>query len=142
MRMSSYLTNCATCAAATNGTATKLGKIAETVSMSFLELWNEYSRANGTFATDRPLFYRALYDGMMNDDRAAGEALPARTMPAKMPKAKRKALAFVAGLNIHPYSVALELGRMIRFSVPLPDVAARLKEKIAGALPATTEPNQ
>jgi hypothetical protein len=68
-----------------------------------------------------------LYDGMMNEARDAGQRLPGRAPARKRPKAKRAAVPPDSGLHIHPYTVALGLGKKIRFSVPLEQITAELE---------------
>ena len=123
------------CAEAAPATAAKLGTIAATISHGFRVLWQTFQAAP-VVDSDRSLFYRGLYDGMMNDQRQNGEPLPARTVPHRKGRTKRQALGHVAGLHIHPYSVAVDLGRQLRFSTPIADITAELQTRIAGAIAA------
>jgi hypothetical protein len=71
-----------------------------------------------------------LYDGMMNEQRNAGQRLPSRARMAKTRKAKKKLVTHAPtspGLHIHPYTVALSLGKQIRFSAPLEQITAELE---------------
>ena len=78
--------------------------------------------------SDRTLFVRGLYDGMMNDSRGIGEPLPSRTAAhVKRTKAKKGAVARPPGLASHPYTVALSLGQQIRFAAPLEEITAELE---------------
>jgi hypothetical protein len=45
----------------------------------------------------------------------------------KTRNAKKKAATHSAGLNIHPYTVALSLGKQIRFSASLEQITAELE---------------
>jgi hypothetical protein len=117
-------------------TAARLAKIAGTVAQSFAELWQHYATA-GANPADRGNFIAGLYDGMMNDART-GQALPRRASCPKVARAKCRAVGLPAGLNLHPYSVALNLGRQIRFSVSLDNLTEQLQTTLTGALPAGT----
>jgi hypothetical protein len=117
-------------------TAAKLAGIADTIAAGFRQLWEQFSAAPGVIPQDKPLFFRGLYDGMMNEARSIGQPLPQRATTPKTARAKRRAVGHVAGLNLHPYTVAEALGRQIRFSVPLPTISNELQTTIAGALPA------
>jgi hypothetical protein len=68
-----------------------------------------------------------LYDGMMNEVRNVGQRLPSRARAMKMRKAKKGAVTRASGLHIHPYTVALSLGKQIRFSAPLEQITAELE---------------
>jgi len=112
-------------------TAAKLRVIAGTVADSFRALWAQFVQVPGVNGAERALFVRGLWDSMMGDVRAEGQPLPAR---AKV-KLKRGQKAG-AGVALHPYAVAVGLGRSIRFSVPLPDIANQLDRAVAGTLGA------
>jgi hypothetical protein len=112
----------------TPGTANKLAKVALHITQSFLTLLDQLSRLNGVTPSDRALFVRGLYDGMMNDGRGRGESLPSRAAAhVKRPKTKKGAVALAPGLAIHPYTVALSLGKQIRFATPLEEITAELE---------------
>ena len=83
---------------------------------------------NGVSAADRGVFIMGLYDGMMNDLRDMGQALPSRPGLRRKGRVKKSALSPAAGLHFHPYTIAVGLGRQIRFSVPLQQLAAELDE--------------
>lgn len=119
-------------AEAAPGTARSLEKIAITVAAAFVSLWQTV-RDGGAFAGDRPAFMRGLFDGMMGDQREQGQALPPRGKPPKV-KGTKKTQAIIA---THPYTLALGLGRQIRFSVPLAAVERELTNAIRGELPDT-----
>ena len=112
-------------ARATNGTALKLSNIVQTIDGAFVELWAKFK----TFPTiqdgDKAVFIRGLYDGMMNEAKPAND-LPRRA-PVKLKRAKGRSVGFAAGLVAHPYSIAVDLGRSIRFNVPLPEVVNQLE---------------
>jgi hypothetical protein len=59
-------------------TARKLAKVALHIAQSFQALLDRFARVSGVTASDRSLFVRGLYDGMMNDGREVGEVLPSR----------------------------------------------------------------
>jgi hypothetical protein len=98
-------------AEATPGMANKLAKVALHITQNFQTLLDKLGRLNGVTASDRKLFVRGLYDGMMNDGRGIGESLPARAaVHVKRTKAKKGAVAQPPGLAIHPYTVSVEPG--------------------------------
>lgn len=107
---------------ATRGTANKLAKIADHIARSFHALLARFSAISGVTVTDRAAFVMGLYDGMMNEVRDAGQPLPSRHRTRKKPKAKTGPVARSPDLHIHPYSVAVNLGKQIRFSVPLEQI--------------------
>jgi len=72
-------------------------------------------------------FVMGLYDGMMNETRNAGQRLPSRPGSKKMRKGKKHAVTHAPDLHIHPYTVALSLGKQIRFSAPLDQITAELQ---------------
>jgi hypothetical protein len=113
-------------AEATPATANRLREIASHVAHSFRTLLEKFSRVDGVDAKDRGLFVMGLYDGMMNEVRIVGQRLPSRPGPTKAPKGKKRPVARATGLHIHPYTVALSLGKQIRFSAPLEQIAAEL----------------
>ena len=115
--------------------ATKLAKLARHITESFNGLLERFGRLQGVTASDRSLFVRGLYDGMMDDGRGAGEALPRRPV-SSVPrgKAKKAAVTRQPGLAVHPYTVALGLGRQIRFAAPLEEIAAELERATQPAL--------
>lgn len=113
-------------AEATNGTVKKLAGIADTISGGFNALWTQFATFPTVTPADRGLFLRGLYDGMMNEQKPPGERLPARISQPTRKRATRKAVGFAAGVMVHPYNVAVELGKSIRFNVPLPEVINQL----------------
>ena len=74
---------------------------------------------------DRSAFLMGLYDGMMNETRSAGQRLPGRFHRAKKRSARKSSDA--AGVNVHPYAIAVGLGKQIRFSAPLEQITAELE---------------
>ena len=123
-------------AEATVSTANKLAKVALHISESFQTLLDQLGRLNGVTASDRKLFVRGLYDGMMNDGRGIGESLPARGVAhIKRTKPKKGAVAPPPGLAIHPYTIALSLGKQVRFAVPLEEITAELERVTRLAIP-------
>ena len=120
-------------AAATPETAQQLRVIATKVASSFDGLWATFQVAPGVVAADRGNFLLGLYEGMMGEERH-GERLPSRVTDTKTGKAKKKAVGRVAGLNMHPYSVAVGLGKQIRFDASLGDLTGQLDRTIKGEL--------
>ena len=117
-------------AEATPKTAAQLKTIAATITETFTQLWGKFSHAPGVNQADRPNFIRGLYDGVVGDE-TPGQLLPSRIEP-RTPKKRttKKAVGYVAGLNLHPYSVAVSLGKQIRFCVSLDNLNVELEQKI------------
>jgi len=118
--------DCDLLAEATPSTATRLTRVAEHISQSFRALVARFSAVNGVSLADRRVFVRGLYDGMMNDLRDVGQPLPSRPGLRRRGRVKKPAVSSAAGLHVHPYTLAVGLGRQIRFSVPLHEIAAEL----------------
>ncbi len=114
-------------AEATPTTANHLTKIATHIAHSFRTLLEKFSAVEGVSVNDRGVFVMGLYDGMMNETRNPGQRLPSRASLRKMPKGKNRAVSAASGLHVHPYTVALGLGRQIRFSASLEQIAAELE---------------
>jgi hypothetical protein len=121
-------------AEATPSTVRRLTEIANHIAHSFRALLEKFGAINGVSAQDRGVFIMGLYDGMMNEQRNAGQRLPSRAKVAKMHKAKKRpvtpapsAPSSAPCLHIHPYTVALSLGKQIRFSAPLEQITAELE---------------
>ena len=125
-------------AQATPPAARQLTVIAKAITDAFTILWDQFRAAPGVNLADRGNFLLGLYEGMMGDERS-GEALPKRAEPWKPAKAKKKAVAHVAGVTLHPYSVAVALGRQITFCVPLDSISQQLTDTIRGAIPENTK---
>jgi hypothetical protein len=119
--------DCELLAEATQGTANRLAEIAVHIANSFRALIQTFSAVDGVSVTDRGAFVMGLYDGMMNEVRDVGQRLPSRPGRTKMRKPKKRDVARAAGLHIHPYTIALSLGKQIRFSAPLEQIAAELE---------------
>lgn len=109
--------------------AKSISIIAGTVAKNFDSLWTQYQSATKN-PSDKKLFIRGLFDGMMNDIKLAGEPLPSRTEPKRKLRIKRKAIAPAPGIAVHPYSVAIKLGRQIRFQVPLDEIGKELENSL------------
>jgi len=114
-------------AEATPSTANRLTEIAVHIANSFRTLLDTFSAVDGVNVEDRGLFVMGLYDGMMNEVRNVGQPLPNRASRTKKPRGKKRAVSSGASLHIHPYTVALSLGKQIRFSAPLEHIAAELE---------------
>ncbi len=118
-------------------TARKLSGVALHIAQSFQSLLDKFGCLEGVTAADRRLFVRGLYDGMMNDGRASGEPLPSAPGPKTSAKKSRKGdVTRRPGLSIHPYTVALALGKHVRFAVPLSEIAAELERATRAPLGA------
>ena len=113
-------------AEAAAGTANRLAVIAEQIAHDFRALIAKFSALDGVSVTDRGVFVMGLYDGMMNELRAVGQPLPSRPGLKKKARTRKPAASPAMGLHVHPYSLALGLGRQIRFSVPLQEITAEL----------------
>jgi hypothetical protein len=118
---------CDLLAEASPGTAKQLTGIAEHIAQSFLTLIAQFSAVAGVTATDRRTFIMGLYDGMMNDQRDAGQPLPSRPRSKAKGRAKTPVANPASNLHVHPYTIACGLGRQIRFSVPLTEIVAELQ---------------
>ena len=104
------------------------------IAASFSALVEHFKAVQGTNASDRNVFVMGLYDGMMNQTREIGQRLPARAAVVKLGRAKKRAVALAPGLNIHPYSI--DLGKQIRFSVPLEHILAEMDNAVHKQLSA------
>ena len=134
-------------AEAAPGTARRLTDIAGHIAQSFRCLLDKFGAVDGVSANDRGAFVMGLYDGMMNETRATGQRLPGRFRPtkrgnAKPRKAKTEAATHASGLHLHPYSVALSLGKQIRFSAPVEQITAELDAVTRKHLPKAPPPAQ
>jgi hypothetical protein len=108
----------------------QLTSIADRITNGCRLLWERFERAPGITPRDQGLFLRGIYDGMMDDKRRDGELLPPRRIEAVKATRKRNALATAPGIGVHPYTVALDLGRQLRFETPVTDIVGSLEEKI------------
>ena len=114
-------------AVATPSTIKRLTKIATYIAQSFRTLLDKFGAIDGVRVSDRGVFVMGLYDGMMNEVRNVGQRLPSQTRHAKTPRGKKPALSAVTHLGVHPYTLALSLGKQIRFSAPLEEITAELE---------------
>jgi hypothetical protein len=117
-------------AEAAPATIKRLAEISAHIANSFRALLEKFSTVDGVKLNDRTAFVMGLYDGMMNEARSAGQRLPSPAVKKKRGKAKKSAVAHAPGLHIHPYTTALSLGKQIRFSAPLAQIAAELEAVI------------
>ena len=113
-------------AEATPATGRRLGEISDHIAQSIRVLLDRFRDLGGVSAGDRSAFLMGLYDGMMSETRAAGQRLPGWSRPAKKRK-NRKPSNDAPDLNIHPYAIAVSLGKQIRFSAPLEQITAELE---------------
>lgn len=114
-----------------------LQTVATTIRSHFVRLWQRLTESSDVTVGDRSAFMRGLYDGMMDEERKAGERLPARraAMPAKVSKRRgKKAVAIRPALGVHPYELALPLGRNIRFAATVEENESMLADAIGGHL--------
>jgi hypothetical protein len=114
-------------AEATPATARRLSRISDHIAQSFRVLLERFYALDGLTAADRSAFLMGLYDGMMNEVRDPGQRLPGRANAAKKRRGRASAGGNAAGIQAHPYSIAVSLGRQIRFSAPLEQIAAELE---------------
>lgn len=134
-KISCLFRNGALLAEATPKTAATLATIAKTVAHSFTQLWEQFQATPGTNPADRGSFMLGLYEGMLNETRT-NEALPKRLRIEHTRKAKRRALNHAPGLSIHPYTIAVNLGKQIRFCVPLDTMTQELDRSLKGEIAA------
>lgn len=111
----------------TPASARRLSQIVDHIAQSFRVLLDRFGALDGVRAAERSAFLMGLYDGMMNEARDPGQRLPGGVTSRK----KRKGRAAFAnpspGMQAHPYSIAVGLGKQIRFSAPLEQIAAELE---------------
>jgi hypothetical protein len=112
-------------AEATAATARKLVEISDYITQSFRALLTRFCGFHGVSAGDRSAFLMGLYDGMMNETRSAGQRLPGRFHSRKKRRTRKSGDA--VGMNVHPYAIAVGLGKQIRFSAPLEQITAELE---------------
>jgi hypothetical protein len=120
-------------AEATPATVRRLSRIADQITQSFRVLLERFSALEGMSAADRNAFLMGLYDGMMNETRDPGQRLPGQTHFPKRRKAKTVPNR-PAGVQAHPYSIAVGLGRQIRIEAPMEQIAAELEAAAPGLL--------
>ncbi len=114
-------------AEATPATARKLSEISDYITQSFRALLARFCGLNGVSAADRGAFLMGLYDGMMNETRSAGQRLPGRSHSGKKRRTRKSPAREATGVNVHPYAIAVGLGKQIRFSAPLEQITAELE---------------
>jgi hypothetical protein len=132
--------DCDLLAEAAPGAANRLASIAEHISQSFRTLLAKLSTVNGFSVADRGVFMMGLYDGMMNDLRDVGQPLPSRPVSRRKGRLKKQAVSPATALHVHPYTLAVGLGRQIRFSVPLQEIAAELDSHAQARLASEAGP--
>jgi hypothetical protein len=113
-------------AEATPATARRLTEICDYIAQSFRALLAGFRGLGEVTPADRSAFLMGLYDGMMNESRSAGQRLPGSPFAKKRRTAKALAAAS-AGVHVHPYTIAVGLGKKIRFSAPLEQITAELE---------------
>jgi hypothetical protein len=112
-------------AEATPVTARRLSEISDHIANRFRTLLARFCGLSGVRAADRSAFLMGLYDGMMNETRSAGQRLPGQYYNGKKRRTRKSGDA--AGVNVHPYAIAVGLGKQIRFSAPLEQITAELE---------------
>ncbi len=105
-----------------------INHVARLLNRAFSDLLAAFLALPGAGERDGRTFVRACYDGCMNDQRKDCEPLPSRAT-VKMPKGKKRSVVVAPGIAIHPYTVGVELGRKIRISVPIEQIAGDLKNR-------------
>lgn len=121
-------------AQATPASARRLATVAETIANGFCSLWKRFAEEPGVDPGDRGAFFCGLYDGMMGEARGPGQPLPGRRGVKRVKKAGRRSVGRVAGLHVHPYTVAVGLGKQIRFAVPTETLVGELERALAGEI--------
>ena len=127
-------------ALATPSSCRRLAQAARSIAEGFAGTWQRFCAATTDATKARPLFFMGLYDGMMNEPRTVGQRLPEVAADARPVRAKRKAVARPPGLSVHPYTLAVSLGRQIRFAAPTAQLFEAIDRTIAGTLPANPNP--
>jgi hypothetical protein len=127
-------------AEATASTARKLTEIADHITQSFRILLDKFSAVEGVRALDRSAFLQGLYDGMMNEARTVGQRLPGPSQGVRKRKAKKPAASGAPGMRIHPYTMAVDLGKQIRFSASMDKIAGELEAAVRKGLAQGSEP--
>jgi hypothetical protein len=64
----------------------------------------------------------------MNGVRDVGQPLPSRPVSKRRGRVEKAAVSSATGLHGHPYTLAVGLGKQIRFSVPLQEISAELDQ--------------
>ena len=113
-------------AEATPVTAQRLSQISNHIAQSFRVLLDRFCALDGVTAADRSAFLLGLYDGMMNEARAPGQRLRGRSSSGRKRRGKASPEYKTADMQAHPYSIAVNLGKQIRFSAPVEQIAAEL----------------
>ncbi len=116
-----------------------LRHIAEVVTERFKSLWKSFVETTGADSSDEPSFYAGLYDGLMQEPRKAGQAIPRRNGSAKKGRRKARVTSDDTKVRPHAYSIALELGAQIRLNKPLGQITSLLDDLLA-PIPDRKEP--
>lgn len=118
---------------ATKESLPTLNHVAGVIQQNFETLWSQFLGLPSASEREAKMFLLGLYDGMMDDRCAAGTSLPQqapkKTGRRRNAKAKPVSVLAAPGLSIHPYEVALDLGKKIRLSVPLEAIGRELAER-------------
>lgn len=117
------------------GSLAHVGRLAEHIATGFRGAWSCVLASSAVRAQDRTLFLRGLLDGMTGDERQSGERLRNASTPTKAPKGKRRTIV-ASGIAVHPYTLALDLGRRIRLSAPAEEIATVIEEATRGQIAA------
>jgi hypothetical protein len=107
----------------------RLKEVANYIARCFRKLLAQLGAVEGINESDRTAFVMGLYDGMMNETRDVGQRLPNRPQSARRQtgKPKQPGPARSATLHVHPYTLAVSLGKQIRFSTPVEQIAHELE---------------
>ncbi len=112
----------------TPATARRLGEISEHIGTSFRVLLARFYKLDGISPADRSAFLMGLYDGMMNEARSDGQRLPGQSHLGKKRRTRKSGDA--AGVSVHPYSIAVGLGKQIRFMAPMEQITGELEDRV------------
>jgi len=108
-----------------------LRSLAESIGKSFARLWQEFAKTPGVESNVKRQFIAGLTDGMLNDERR-GQALPPPiTDKKRKAKPTKRALTHPIGISVHPYSVAVEMGRRVRVAAPIGTIVEELQNTVA-----------
>ena len=108
-----------------------LRSLAQSIGKSFAKLWAEFAKTPGIEANVKRQFIAGLADGMLDDERKGQPLPPPITKRKPVRKAKGKAITHPIGIAIHPYAVAVELGRKVRVAAPLGSIVEELQNTVA-----------
>ena len=96
----------------------------------------EFSRGNHIRELDRAPFLSGIYDGLMNEQRPVGTAMPgyspvAKKKPARTKKTERAQPA-ASGATIHPYDIGVDAGKKLRINIPREQLCETIRLAVSG----------